>query len=159
MSEGPNAPAAPPGFRLLPITEGFIATNGPLWGRVADDGRLTLGLRVQEKHCNFSGICHGGMLMTFADMVLALGSNWALGGQTFMPTISLNGDFVSSAKLGSWLEGTGRMIKATSNFTFADALITADGAPCLRVSGTNKIRKGDSPAPNLKKLLGLLQQD
>lgn len=159
MSDGTNAPVGLPGFRLLPITEGFISTNGPLWGRVEDDDRLTLGVRIEEKHCNFAGICHGGMLMTFADMVLALGSNWALGGTTFMPTITLSGDFVSSAKLGSWVQGTARLIKATSNFTFSDALITADGEPCLRASGTNKIRRGGSPAPNLKKLLGLLRQD
>lgn len=140
----------PDGMKELSFM-GFVAANGPLWGRLDEVDGMTvpvLGFRVEQRHCNPMQICHGGMLMTFADMVLSFACAVAAGGRKFMPTVNLAGDYVGPAPLGSWVEGRGRLIRQTRNLSFAETLITADGAPCLRASGIMKIpsretREGD----------------
>jgi len=128
----------PDGFRMLRDVGGqFINVNGPLYFRKTDSG-LLLGLRIEERHCNPMGICHGGMLMTFCDMVMPMAANYANKLAQFLPTISMTTDFVGPAKLGAWLEGRTDVLKVTRNLVFTQAIITADGEPAVRASGTFK---------------------
>ncbi len=129
----------PGGFKPLPIEAEFVIQNGPLYGRLDEAGAPVMGFRVEQRHTNPAGICHGGMMMTFADMLLAFTVSVAMGSLTFMPTISLNGDYVGPSLLGTWVEGRGRVLRLTRGMAFADGLITADGEPAMRVSGTFKI--------------------
>jgi acyl-coenzyme A thioesterase 13 len=55
--------AIPEGFRELPGLSPFNALVGPLYERRVDEN-LSLGLRVEAKHTNSRGICHGGVLAT-----------------------------------------------------------------------------------------------
>src|SRR3546814_5703140 len=64
-----TAAPVPAGMKELTFM-GFMAVNGPLWGRIDDDGLPVMGFRVEARHCNPMQTCHGGMLMTFADMLL-----------------------------------------------------------------------------------------
>ena len=60
----------PEGFKPLPISSGFIGVNGPLYMRRVSrpDGDIAqAGFRVEERHTNPMGNCHGGMLATFAE--------------------------------------------------------------------------------------------
>jgi uncharacterized protein (TIGR00369 family) len=137
----PGAEAAPPaGFQPMPLSgkADFVHVNGPLFARV-EDGRLSLGFRVELRHCNPAKICHGGMLMTFADMVLGLGSNFAEKLGRFLPTVNMTSDFLAPAPLGSWVEGRVEVLRVTRNLVFAQTLITVDGTPALRVSGIMKL--------------------
>jgi len=133
-----TAAAVPAGMKELTFM-GFMEVNGPLWGRIDDDGMPVMGFRVELRHCNPMQTCHGGMLMTFADMLLGFTVSVAVGGKKFLPTVSLSGDYVGPSPLGSWVEGKGRLVRATRSLGFAEALITADGAPALRTSGIMKI--------------------
>lgn len=136
--------AVPPGMKRITFM-GFMALTGPLWGRLDEaDGLPVMGFRVEDRHCNPMQVCHGGMLMTFADMLLGFTVGIAEGGRKFMPTVNLAGDYVGPAPLGSWVEGKGRLIRQTRNLGFAESLITADGVPCLRASGIMKIPAKDS---------------
>ncbi len=145
-------PANPPaGMKELAFI-GFMKVNGPLWGRLDEDGLPLMGFRVEPRHCNPMQVCHGGMLMTFADMLLGFTCAAAAGGKKFMPTVNLSGDYVGPAPLGSWVEGKGRLIRQTRNLGFAEALITADGAPCLRASGIMKIPSQESRAADILQL-------
>lgn len=140
----------PAGMKQLTLLTGFMETNGPLWGRLhADDGLPVMGFRVELRHCNPMQICHGGMLMTFADMLLGFTCGIGAGGKKFMPTVQLSGDYVGPAPLGAWVEGHGRLIRTTRNLGFAEALITADGAPCLRASGIMKIPSQETREGNI----------
>ena len=65
--------SAPPwGFAKLSLSRGddFIGVIGPLYikGSGAD---VVLGFRVERRHCNPVGICHGGMLASFLVMMAA----------------------------------------------------------------------------------------
>ncbi|MDE2277802.1 MAG: PaaI family thioesterase, partial [Burkholderiales bacterium] len=63
------APGLPPGFKPVTVGGAFVAQNGPLY--VLHEGPVVkLGFRVEARHCNPMGICHGGMLASFCDMLL-----------------------------------------------------------------------------------------
>lgn len=153
--------AVPAGFIELPFGGGehFLTLTGPLYGKREKD-KLVLGFRVEHRHCNIGGVCHGGMLMTFADMQLSIGSRFNSGdsGEAlgFMPTVNLTADFLAPASLGAWVEGRTDLLRVTRNFLFCQCIVTANGAPVLRASGIMKV--GGAPAaikglPNLRSLL------
>ncbi|MEZ5730200.1 MAG: PaaI family thioesterase [Burkholderiaceae bacterium] len=98
-------PRIPEPFKPLQLSPNpFIDDVGPLYGAMID-GRFVMGFQVEERHCNPAGNCHGGMLMTLADMVLLIGANFGAGVNRFLVTVSLATDFLAPAPVGSWLEG------------------------------------------------------
>lgn len=140
-------PDIPEGFRPAPIGGPFLAHNGPLYARWSGD-RLQVGFRVRPHHVNPLGICHGGMMATFADMLLPCVAIYgATGERRFLPTISLQMDYLGPSPLGAWVQGEGEVLRTTSNLLFAQGRVEADGAPVLRVSGIFKrgaVIAGDS---------------
>ncbi len=93
----------PEGFLPLNIRPNpFLDPLGPLYGR-RDGNGIAMGIRVQPRHCNPGGFCHGGMLMTLADMLLIFNSNAQSRITQFMLTVNLTGDFVGPAPMGCWL--------------------------------------------------------
>jgi hypothetical protein len=54
----------PAGFAPLPMGGEFVGVNGPLYLRHDGQG-VRVGFRVESRHTNPLGICHGGMLATF----------------------------------------------------------------------------------------------
>lgn len=138
MSDTPsNIPA---GFHPIPMGGEFIANVGPLYLlHEGDDVRL--GFRVERRHTNPMEICHGGMLASFADMLLPMTVHRKSKevGFRFLPTISLQVDYLAPAHLGAWVEGEAQVLRATRSIVFAQGTAHADGVPCLRVSGVFKI--------------------
>jgi uncharacterized protein (TIGR00369 family) len=132
--------AVPPGFKTVPLTPkgSFADVNGPLYVKV-EDGKLFVGFRVEARHCNPANICHGGMMMTFADMLLGMGANFAGKLGRFLPTVNMTSDFLAPSPLGAWVEGHAEVLRVTRNLVFAQGLITADGNPSMRVSGIMKL--------------------
>jgi uncharacterized protein (TIGR00369 family) len=141
----------PEGFKPIKIGGPFIGHNGPLFARWTGT-RLQLGFRVEERHCNPLMSCHGGMLASFADMLMpAVAIYQDAGERRFLPTISLQIDYLGGAKLGAWVQGEGEVLRRTRNMLFAQGLVSADGEPALRVSGVFKqgplIGSGDDTDP------------
>ena len=143
--------AVPFGFRAVKVGGPFMFHNGQLYVKW-DGTRLLLGFRVENRHTNPLKMCHGGMLATFADMLIPCASMYQ--GDTarrFLPTISLQVDYMSAAPLGSWVQGEADVLRTTRNMLFGQGLITADDEPALRVSGIFKlgqlIEGGDASDP------------
>jgi uncharacterized protein (TIGR00369 family) len=129
----------PAGFAPLKLTMGFLENTGPLYGKWADD-HLLLGFRVEMRHCNPGQVAHGGMLATFADMLLPIASRFqSKTDMGFLPTINLTCDYLAPAPLGSWVEGRAEPVKMTKNLLFAQGTATAEGQPVLRANGIFKI--------------------
>lgn len=128
----------PEGFIEFPGTMGFIETTGQLMIKQLDNDAY-LGLRIEAKHCNPANICHGGMLMTFADMQLGIGAQALTGVQKFLPTVQMSCDFVAPAQNGAWLEGRTQLIKRTRSLIFATCILTADEKTVFSCSGIMKI--------------------
>ena len=134
----------PEGFAPFKLAFGFLEANGPLYGKW-EDGRMHLGFRVELRHCNPGRVAHGGMLATFADMLLPIAARFQGGTDMgFLPTVNLTCDFLAPAPLDAWVEGTAEASRITKNLLFAHGLATADGAPVLRANGIFKITSRDS---------------
>ena len=144
--DGPGANAGvPEGFHPMPMGGDFIAQNGPIYFRqtAKDDGppEVLMGFRVEKRHCNPMGNCHGGWLASFGDMLLPLSVHRKSPevGHKFLPTISLQIDYLSPAPLGAWVQGEAEVLRVTRSLVFAQGLVSANGVPALRVSGIFKI--------------------
>lgn len=108
--------------------------NGRLFAKWSGE-RVLLGFRVEPRHTNPLNICHGGMLASFADMLMPCGAIYQMQGECrLLPTISLNIDC-----LGAWVQGQADVLRITRNMLFAPGLVMADGTPVLRVSGIFKM--------------------
>lgn len=131
-------PLIPDGFvplRLRPNP--YIDACGPLYGRREGEG-FCLGLRVERRHCNPGGSCHGGMLTTLADMLLVLGAGVLTGQTRYMLTVQLSCDFMAPAMEGAWIEGRLQVLRSTRSLVFCQGRLDAEGAQVLRLSGIAK---------------------
>jgi len=140
--------AVPEGFRPVQVGGAFIAHNGPLYGKWTGE-RLLLGFRVQDQHTNPLKIAHGGMMATFADMLIPCAAMYQHAMERrFLPTISLQMDYMGASPLGAWVQGEADVLKTTRNMLFGQGVVTADGQPVLRVSGIFKMGQliGDGTA-------------
>ena len=133
-------PAIPDNFRPAKLGGDFVAFNGPLYGRWTGN-KVLLGFRVEQRHCNPLGMCHGGMLATFADMLIPCAAQYQMPmpERRFLPTISLQIDYMGAARLGAWVQGEAQVLRTTRNLVFGQGLVSADGEPALRMSGIFKI--------------------
>ncbi len=131
---------APEGFKPRHFGEGFTHVNGPLFTRKGPDG-LQLGFRVEPRHSNPMGICHGGMIATFCDMLLPMTAHTKSDAakNRFLPTINLQVDYLASAKVGAWVQGEAQVLRATRSLLFMQGLVSADGVLIARASGIFKI--------------------
>ena len=129
----------PAGFTAANVGSGFSSRNATFYARWANE-RLQLGFRVAEHHTNLRNVLHGGMLATYADTLLPYAAMYqALGGRHFLPTISLQIDYLAPAALGTWVQGEGEALRTTRNMVFMQGLVTADDTPIARLSGIFKI--------------------
>ena len=152
-----DSKSAPPGFEAADIGGVFAIQNGPLLARWFD-AHLELGFRVAAKHVNPGQQCHGGMLGMFVDILLSTAAQYQTDIlRTFLPTISLQMDFIAAAPLGSWVQGRADILRVTRNLVFSQALVHADGILALRASGVFKRGPllADSPGDQALRLAGM----
>jgi uncharacterized protein (TIGR00369 family) len=134
-------PDIPEGYKPLRSGGGFIAANGPLYVRRDEAVGVKVGFRVEPRHCNPMGVCHGGWLATFADMLLPISAHAQseLLRRRFLPTISLQLDYIAPANVGDWVEGEGQLLKVTRAMVFMQGLVRTGDGVLLRCSGVFKI--------------------
>ena len=136
----------PPGYSLLNWTRGFGRQIGPLYEKYEADG-CTLAFQVEEHHTNGLGNCHGGMLMSFADM--AWGRVISVEKSTHWVTVRLTTDFLSAARLGDWVEGSAELtLEEDSVFTVRGRIWSGDrllmtGTGVFKALGARPPRKGE----------------
>ena len=132
----------PTGFQALAVTpERAQGYNPILFHARRIDGALALGFRVGPEHLNPGGRCHGGVLASFCDMQLAFAIMHDTPNlrTTILPTISLTLDYLAAVLPGTWVQGVGATLSATRNYAVAQCVVTADGTPAVRCSGTYKV--------------------
>lgn len=139
MSDADARMPPPEGFDRMKLDFGFMGVNGPLFGRRASTG-LALGCRIERRHCNPRDVAHGGWIATFMDMQLPLGARHLDAGLagSFLPTISLQLDFLAAVPLGAWLEGETQLLRVTRNLVFAQGLARFGDTIAVRASGVFK---------------------
>jgi uncharacterized protein (TIGR00369 family) len=125
--------AIPEGFRPLERVSPFTSLIGPLYERRLG-AEVSLGLRIEKKHTNRRGICHGGLLATLADSALGHAMGARTGGKFALVTASLTIDYVGSAKLGDWVEAQVEVQRVGTRLGFANCYLIAGEQRIVRAS-------------------------
>ncbi|MDP3160704.1 MAG: PaaI family thioesterase [Reyranella sp.] len=124
----------------------FNSHIGNLYVRCGEKGtrdEFVMGFRVHQHMCNPAGGLHGGMMMTVADLVGAMGGGTLAGLRKFLPTVNMTFDFVAPGKVGDWVEGRAELVRATRSLLFTNIYLTVGEQKILRASSICKIPSGD----------------
>ncbi len=133
MSESPAA--VPDGYELMPEGLGFADRLQPFYRR--REGRsVSFGFFVATQHLNMMGICHGGALMTLADVAAATSIHLLRDVPAPSPTINLSFDFQSPGRHGHWLHTQADHVDLKRRFGFCSGVILDGEKIVLRYSGT-----------------------
>ena len=97
---------------------------GPFYYRLVE-GKREYAFRASEKHCNVTGIVHGGILMTFADFSLCMEATDHYAEEDCV-TGSFSGDFVSAAQVGELVECHANVTRKTGSLVFVTGEILTD---------------------------------
>lgn len=138
-------PLIPPGYVQMNWNEGFGRQIGPLYEKNNDDGTYTRAFIVGEHHTNGMRNCHGGMLMSFADM--AVPHVISRKAHRFWVTVRLLTDFISGAKLGEFVEGTGELVGEDGDLFTVRGRIWCGDRTIMTAQGVFKAL-GERPAVN-----------
>ncbi|MCX2981682.1 PaaI family thioesterase [Halieaceae bacterium IMCC14734] len=126
---------APAGYKPLPEGLGFTDVLRPVYRR-EHNSEVSLGMYVQLSHCNMIGICHGGALMTLADIGAASAINFAREKIGPAPTLNLSFDFINAAREGDWLQTRSEQVTLKRSFGFASGVIISGEKLVCRYSGS-----------------------
>jgi len=133
----------PDGYEVCTMPDGAFGTaTGPLFIRRDGGG---FAFRVGVRHCNARGVVHGGMLMTFADQVLGLTVQRAVGNLD-VATVSLHCDLISSAAPGDLVEGEAVVTRITRSIVFVRGSLRCGERPVMTASGLWKRLKAAEQA-------------
>jgi uncharacterized protein (TIGR00369 family) len=137
----PEAANPPEGFVPISHTNPFGAGIGPIYEREAiyehgESGTFVRGLFVRPELSNSAGIAHGGVLMTFADIVLARGVMQQIGGMAV--TVRMVSDFMAPVLVGAWLEGRADVSKVTRSLAFVSGELSVKGKVVFTAQATFK---------------------
>ena len=124
----------PEGFKAIEHTGPFLAQNGPLYCKKAD-GKLVLGIRIDDRHTNTRGIVHGGMLVTLADSALGIVLYNSRTPPQPIVTVSLSTDFIESAWPGDWVEAHVDILRIGKRLAYANCTLQVGDRRILRASG------------------------
>ena len=134
----------PAGYGPILSNSMFAWENGPIFEKKEGE-TVWRGFRVAERHINAGGMCHGGMMMTFADILLAT-AVMQVADPPFV-TVRLTTDFIDAVKLGEWVEGTAVCEGVQDDVVAVSAVIQASGRPTGKASGLFKLlRRGPKGA-------------
>jgi uncharacterized protein (TIGR00369 family) len=142
MSEQQDSSArvVPEGFILMDKIGGFNDVIAPCYARFRGK-EIDLGFFVEAHHCNPMGSCHGGMLMTFVDIMFAGVVCTHIGKFVGTPTININCDFVAGARQGDWLQNETHFLHLTNSVAYIGGSIVGPNGIVLRANGAFRLPK------------------
>ena len=147
----PNASAAmtddtiPAGFVRHDRRSGLTDPWEPIYA-LTDDKAVRLALRAGPAHANSRGFVHGGLISALADNAMGLSCGRQLTGASGLVTVTLTVDFISTGRIGQWIEFRPEVIKVGRALCFASALVMADDAICARANATFSARSSPQAA-------------
>lgn len=125
---------APRGFRPIPRLSPFNALVGPLYQRRQRGKDLSVGLRIEKKHTNSRGVCHGGVLATLADLSLGYAMHLKTDGKAAFVTAHLAVDYAGAARVGDWIESAVEIQRVGARLAFANCYLVCGERRIVRAS-------------------------
>jgi uncharacterized protein (TIGR00369 family) len=143
MTEPASAlPTPPEGWTKHDRTSPLTAPWEPIWARRGERA-LALAVEVREPHCNSRGLAHGGLICALADNAMGLSAGLAARADGLDPkaalTVSLNVDFVDSARPGDLLEVLPAVVRVGRSLAFVECRVVAGERVIARGSATFKM--------------------
>lgn len=143
----------PEGYEILDWRRGFGRQTGPMYRKdwpvpPGAPRRRTFGFLVQEHHTNGLMNAHGGMLMTLADV--AWGNLVSVQRSSFWVTVRLTCDFLSSAKLGEWVEAGSELLSEVDDLYTVRGRVWAGERTLIAGTGVFKALGPREPRPGEK---------
>jgi acyl-coenzyme A thioesterase 13 len=141
MSESAGVPE---GYEIVQRTQGptFAGLAGPFYAK--REGRdVSLGLRIEQRHLNSRGSCHGGLLATLADIALGYACVAASedGQSRNFVTIDLAVEYLAPTQAGDWLYSEVKVINADTRTAAAAGHLLVDGRPVARISANFRMAR------------------
>lgn len=116
---------------------GYNAHIGPLQFAPLGDCQWCVTVVVDERHVNVGGVCHGGMLLSLADVAMGA-STFTAGNGHPCATIQMDGHFLAAAKIGQRLIAVATQLRKVRELSFMQCEIWAGDRQVMRASGTWK---------------------
>jgi len=123
-------------YRRSPLTDPWE----PLYSQNTGDA-VFFGLHIAAPHTNSRGFAHGGLISALADNAMGLTCGLKLENVAGLVTVGLTVDFLSTARIGQWLEIRPEVVKTGAALCFAQCLVTAGGKTCARGNATFSVVK------------------
>ncbi len=120
-----------PHFRKSGLTDPWE----PLYSRNTGDA-IQIGLLAGPAHANSRGFVHGALISALADNAMGLSCGITAKGVSGFVTVGLSVDFLSTARLGQWLEIRPIVLKVGHSLSFCTATIHANDKICARADAT-----------------------
>ncbi|MEM9144978.1 MAG: PaaI family thioesterase [Pseudomonadota bacterium] len=123
---------------------GFNAHIGPMRFARLSPTEFAAALLIGDQHINIGGVCHGGVLMSLADVAMGAGS-FAAGDDHPCATISFDAQFLAAAKHGQWLIARSQQMRRVRELSFMACALSSGGRPVMRASGIWKYLASRGP--------------
>ncbi|MEL6268159.1 MAG: PaaI family thioesterase, partial [Pseudomonadota bacterium] len=122
---------------------GFNAHVGPV--DFAPTPTASYGLlALDDRHINAGGVCHGGVLLTMADITMGK-TTFDLGDQHPCSTIQMDCHFVAAAKIGQVLLCRAHQVRKAGGLSFMACEMAAGARIVARASGVWKYLASRAP--------------
>ena len=122
----------PPGFEAYHHPGPFGELVGPYYHKDLPDGGFIRAFRALEKHINQVGLVQGGMLCTFTDQLITTS---LIRAGIEAVTVNLNISFMSSVRLGEWVEGLSEITREGGRVVWARGVLTSGDKTVLTAQG------------------------
>jgi uncharacterized protein (TIGR00369 family) len=109
-------PAPIEGYTIYDPVDPFENEAGPFYWSLLDDGSHHFVLRTEDRHANSHGVIHGGLMMTMADLTMAVTAKGEP--DDAYVTVSFNSEFIAAGYAGDLVEARGELVKRTGSMAF-----------------------------------------
>jgi uncharacterized protein (TIGR00369 family) len=118
----------PDGFAPVEGAGPFAGVIGPLHAREG-----VYAVRVEERHLNAAGTCHGGLLATLVDLSMGRAvHDGSSGDDRRFATVSLTTDYLGAVREGEWVEAHVEVERLGSTLAFVDCSLRVESREVVR---------------------------
>lgn len=130
------------GYRLLADQgDPYLHFIGPFYERHEPDGGVSYACEVRPDHANMAGNAHGGMLMSFVDMVMSQPA-YAAQGNDQAAAVSTATSFMAPVRIGDLIECRPEVLRKAGDILFVAGAFRVGETCVVSVQSLWKITPG-----------------
>lgn len=127
----------PPGFEFVTRAP-FVNHVGPVLQAIDNPpGVMTLGVQVEQVHCNTMGFMHGGMIATVVDSAMARALVYTLNRRSV--TLKMTMEYLDPIQRGDWMLAEGRLLSHDGEVGHTECLVKVGDRLVARGSGVFRL--------------------